>query len=191
MARACTPGASATRGGSRSHPTDGRTLGLDNERDGLGDNLPPDYITHVREGGFYGWPWYYIGGHQDPRHAGQASRTEGQSDRARRAAAAAQRLRSKWPSTTAGQFPDRIRWNFFAAEHGSWNRSTRTGYEVIRVPLKNGSATGDYEDFLTGFVTPAGDVWGRPVGVAVAIDGSLMVSDDAGNCIWRVSYPGK
>jgi glucose/arabinose dehydrogenase len=79
----------------------------------------------------------------------------------------------------------------FAAEHGSWNRAVRTGYEVIRVPLKDGRATGEYQDFLTGFVTAEGDVWGRPVGVAVAPDGSLLLSDDVGNCIWRVSYGGR
>ena len=86
------------------------------------------------------------------------------------------------------QFPGEYHGDVFAAEHGSWNKAVRTGYEVVRVPLKNGHATGEYEDFLTGFVTPDGQVWGRPVGVAVAIDGSLFVSDDGSNCIWRVSY---
>jgi len=90
------------------------------------------------------------------------------------------------------QFPDEYAGDIFAAEHGSWNRGVRTGYEVIRVPLhQKGRATGEYEDFLTGFVTPAGDVWGRPVGVTVAQDGSLLVSDDGSNSIWRVSYAGK
>lgn len=87
-------------------------------------------------------------------------------------------------------FPAKYRGDIFAAEHGSWNRSVRTGYEVILVPLNDGHATGEYEDFLTGFVTPDGQVWGRPVGVAVAKDGSLLVTDDGGNCIWRVSYVG-
>lgn len=89
------------------------------------------------------------------------------------------------------QFPPEYRGDIFAAEHGSWNRAVRTGYEVIRVPLKNGRATGEYEDFLTGFVTPEGQVWGRPVGVAVAKEGSLMVTDDGSDSIWRVSYAGK
>ena len=89
------------------------------------------------------------------------------------------------------QFPPEYRGNVFAAEHGSWNKAVRTGYEVIRVPLKQGRATGEYQDFLTGFVTPDGDVWGRPVGVAVAKDGSLLVTDDGSNSIWRVSYVGK
>ena len=88
------------------------------------------------------------------------------------------------------QFPQEYRGNIFAAQHGSWNKSVRTGYSVIRVPLKNGRATGEYQDFLTGFVTPAGNVWGRPVGVAVAKNGSLLVSDDGSNSIWRVSYVG-
>lgn len=79
----------------------------------------------------------------------------------------------------------------FAAEHGSWNRTRRTGYKVIRIPTEGGKATGEYIDFLTGFVTPAGDVWGRPVGVTVAKDGALLVSDDTGDCIWRVSFTGK
>jgi glucose/arabinose dehydrogenase len=86
------------------------------------------------------------------------------------------------------QFPAEHRDSIFAAEHGSWNKAMRTGYKVIRVPLKNNAATGEYEDFLTGFVTSDGQVWGRPVGVTVASDGALLVSDDASNSIWRVSY---
>ena len=86
---------------------------------------------------------------------------------------------------------DRGEIDIFAAEHGSWNRKKRTGYEVIRVPLTKGKATGEYEDFLTGFVTPEGKVWGRPVGVTVGNDGSLFVSDDGSKSIWRVSYTGK
>jgi glucose/arabinose dehydrogenase len=85
------------------------------------------------------------------------------------------------------QFPAEYRGDIFASEHGSWNRAVRTGYEVIRVPMKEGSATGEYEDFLTGFVTAGGDVWGRPVGVAVAEDGSLIVTDDGSNTVWRIS----
>jgi glucose/arabinose dehydrogenase len=85
-------------------------------------------------------------------------------------------------------FPKMYRHNAFAGEHGSWNRTRRTGYKVIRIPTEDGKATGEYVDFLTGFVTPDGDVWGRPVGVTVARDGALLISDDMGNCLWRVSY---
>ncbi len=91
----------------------------------------------------------------------------------------------------ASQFPPEYRGSIFAAEHGSWNRASRSGYEVIRVPMKDGRATGEYEDFLSGFVTSTGQVWGRPVGVAVAKDGSLLVSDDGSNSVWRVSYAGR
>ena len=91
-----------------------------------------------------------------------------------------------------GQFPAEYRGDIFAAQHGSWNRKVRSGYEVVRVPMHGRTrASGEYEDFLTGFVSPQGDVWGRPVGVAVAKDGALMVTDDGSNSIWRVSYVGK
>ena len=162
-----------------------------NERDGLGDNLPPDYTTHVQDGGFYGWPWYYMGGHQDPR------------------------LKNSHPDWLAKmltpdvllqphsaplgfafydgkQFPAEYSGDEFLALHGSWNREPRTGYMVVRVPLhQQGKSAGDYEEFLTGFVTEDGKVWGRPVGIAVAKDGSLLVSDDGSGSIWRVSYQGK
>jgi glucose/arabinose dehydrogenase len=160
-----------------------------NERDGLGDNLVPDYITHVQEGGFYGWPWYYIGGNQDPRHARKHPELK---DKVIVPDVLLQPHSASLELTfyTATQFPAEHRDSIFAAEHGSWNKAMRTGYKVIRVPLKDGKATGDYQDFLTGFVTPDGQVWGRPVGVAVAADGALLVSDDGSNSIWRVSYGG-
>ena len=161
-----------------------------NERDGLGDNLVPDYITHVEEGGFYGWPWWYIGAHQDPRHAGKRRDLMGKvivPDVLLQPHSASLQL-TFYDGT---QFPADYRGDIFAAEHGSWNRSTRAGYEVIRVPLhQSGRASGEYEDFLTGFVLDSGEVWGRPVGVTVAPDGSLLVSDDASNTIWRVSHAG-
>ena len=162
-----------------------------NERDGLGDNLVPDYITHVEDGGFYGWPWWYIGAHQDPRHAGKRRDLMGKvivPDVLLQPHNASLQL-TFYDGT---QFPADYRGDIFAAEHGSWNRSTRAGYELIRVPLhQSGHASGEYEDFLTGFVLDSGEVWGRPVGVTVAADGSLLVSDDASNSIWRVSYAGE
>jgi glucose/arabinose dehydrogenase len=158
-----------------------------NERDELGDNLPPDYITHVQEGGFYGWPWYYTGGNQDPRFPGKHPELKDKvivPDVLMEPHDASLEL----AFYEAKQFPKEYRGQIFAAEHGSWNRSVRTGYEVVFVPLKNGKATGEYQDFLTGFVTDKGEVWGRPVGVAVATDGSLIVTDDGSNSIWRITY---
>ena len=171
-------------------PQTGELWASVNERDLLGDNLPPDYITHVQEGGFYGWPWYYIGAHQDPRHAGKHPELR---DKVIVPDVLLEPHNASLELTFYGgdQFPKEYQGNIFAAEHGSWNRSVRTGYEVIRVPLKDGHASGEYEDFLTGFVTPDGGVWGRPVGVTVASDGSLLVTDDGGNCIWSVSYVGQ
>jgi glucose/arabinose dehydrogenase len=161
-----------------------------NERDMLGDNLPPDYITHVQEGGFYGWPWYYTGGNPDPRMNGKHPELKDKTivpDILLEPHDASLEL----TFYEGKQFPAEYDGDIFAAEHGSWNRSIRTGYEVILVPVHGGKATGEYEDFVTGFVTPEGGVWGRPVGVAVARDGSLMVTDDGSNSIWRVSYEKK
>jgi glucose/arabinose dehydrogenase len=158
-----------------------------NERDGLGDNLPPDYITHVQPNGFYGWPWFYIGDHPDPRHEGKHTEL---AARVIEPDVLLQPHNASLQMTfyEGRQFPANYRGDIFAAQHGSWNRSVRTGYELIRVPLKNGKATGEYEDFMTGFVTPQGNAWGRPVGVTVAPDGSLLVTDDAGGCIWRIVH---
>lgn len=161
-----------------------------NERDGLGDDLPPDYITKVNAGGFYGWPWYYLGNHQDPRHRGKRPELAEQvivPDVLIQAHSASLDL-----AFYAGeQFPARYRGQIFACQHGSWNREKRTGYKVVMVPLENGDALGEYEDFLTGFVTPDGGVWGRPVGVTTAQDGALLVTDDGSNSIWRVTFPGR
>ncbi len=179
--------------GEAINPSTGELWCSTNERDGLGNNLVPDYITHVQENGFYGWPWFYYngpsGGLQDPRHPGKHPE-----------------LRSKviTPDILMNphfaslemlfyegrQFPAEFKGEGFAAEHGSWNRALRSGYEVVRLPMVNGHATGEYEDFLTGFVLPNGTVWGRPVGVAEAKDGSLFVSDDGSHSIWHVSYVG-
>ena len=160
-----------------------------NERDGLGDNLVPDYITHVQEGGFYGWPWWYTGAHQDPRHEGKRPELK---DKTIVPDVLLQPHNASLQITfyDGHQFPAEYQGDIFAAEHGSWNRSVRAGYEVIRVP-RHGTAraSGEYQDFMTGFVLDNGDVWGRPVGVTVASDGSLLVSDDGSNSIWRVSHP--
>lgn len=162
-----------------------------NERDALGDDLVPDYTTHLEDGGFYGWPWYYMGGNQDPRLK------DSHPD---------WRTKMLTPDVliqphsaplgfafyNGSQFPQEYQGDMFLALHGSWNRTNRTGYEVVRVPLHHqGKASGEYEDFLTGFVTQEGNVWGRPVGVAVAPDGSLLVSDDGSGSLWRISYQGK
>lgn len=169
------------------HPETGDVWTSVNERDELGDHLVPDYVTRVQEGGFYGWPWYYIGPNQDPRHMGKRPELR---DRVIVPDVLLQSHSASLDMTfyTGSQFPRDYRNHAFAAEHGSWNRSRRTGYKVVRIPLRGGKATGEYEDFMTGFVTDAGDVWGRPVGVTVAKDGALMVTDDGGNRVWRVSY---
>jgi glucose/arabinose dehydrogenase len=158
-----------------------------NERDALGDNLVPDYITHVKEGGFYGWPWYYMGDHQDPRHEGAHPELK---DKVTVPDVLLQPHNASLELTfyEGKAFPSEYHGDIFAAEHGSWNKAKRAGYEVIRVPLKNEKATGAYEDFMTGFVNADGQVWGRPVGVAVGADGSLFVTDDGSKSIWRVSY---
>lgn len=162
-----------------------------NERDALGDDLVPDYITHVEEGGFYGWPWWYMGGHQDPRHAGKHPELK---DKVITPDVILHPHNASLGLTfyDGKQFPEEYQGDIFAAEHGSWNRAIRVGYELIRVPLhQTGHASGEYEDFMTGFVVDNGHVWGRPVGVTVASDGSLLVTDDGSKSIWRVSYIGK
>ncbi|MGA3046491.1 MAG: sorbosone dehydrogenase family protein [Terracidiphilus sp.] len=175
--------------GEAINPITGELWCSTNERDALGNNLVPDYVTHVQEGGFYGWPWYYMGGHQDPRHAGK--HPELQSKVITPDILVNPHFASLEMFFYEGsQFPAEYKGDGFAAEHGSWNRAQRSGYEVIRLPMHDGHATGEYEDFLTGFVTPDGQVWGRPVGVAQAADGSLFVSDDGSRSIWHVSYVG-
>jgi glucose/arabinose dehydrogenase len=175
-------------GGLAIQPKTGELWCSVNERDGLGDNLVPDYITHVEVGGFYGWPWWYIGGHQDPRHQGKHPELK---DKTRVPDVLLQPHNASLQMTfyEGTQFPAEYQGDICASQHGSWNRSVRAGYEVIRVPLhQTGRASGEYEDFLTGFVIDNGRVWGRPVGITVAQDGSLLVTDDGSNSIWRVSY---
>jgi glucose/arabinose dehydrogenase len=170
------------------NPKTGQLWGSVNERDELGDNVPPDYITHIQDGGFYGWPWYYIGGNWDPEHKGKHAELKNKvivPD----VLIQPHNASLEMVFYDGQQFPANCRGGIFAAEHGSWNKAARTGYEVVFVPVdQNGHATGEYQDFMTGFLTPNGDVWGRPVGVAVAKDGSLLVSDDGGKVVWRVSH---
>ena len=160
-----------------------------NERDALGDGLVPDYISRVQPGGFYGWPWFYMGKHQDPRHKDK------HPELADKVLTPDVLVQSHSASLNlvfydGQQFPAEYRGDIFAAFHGSWNKKRRTGYKIVRVPLdkSTGKARGDYEDFVTGFVTPEENVWGRPVGVTVAKDGSLLFSKDGNKTIWRVSY---
>jgi len=160
-----------------------------NERDAIGDDVPSDYVTRVKDGAFYGWPWYYIGANEDPRHKGARPDLKDKitiPDVLLEAHSASLGL----TVYDGQQFPAEYRGSLFAAEHGSWNRSKRTGYKVIRVIVKDGVPTGEYEDFATGFVVNDASAWGRPVGVAVAPDGSLFVSEDASGTIWRITATG-
>jgi glucose/arabinose dehydrogenase len=169
------------------HPVTADVWCSTNERDGLGDDLVPDYVTRVREGSFYGWPWFYIGDHQDPRHAGERPDLKGRvtiPDVLIQPHSASLGL----TFYNGNAFPAEYRGDGFAAEHGSWNRSRRTGYKVVRIRLKDGIPTGAYEDFVTGFVVNDSEVWGRPVGVAVAHDGALLVSEDSNGTIWRITH---
>jgi glucose/arabinose dehydrogenase len=179
--------------GEAINPITGELWCSTNERDDLGNNLVPDYVTHIQEGGFYGWPYYFMGTHggvQDPRHQGK--HPELQSKVITPDVLVNPHFASLEMLFYEGaQFPAEYRGDGFACEHGSWNRKQRSGYEVIRVPMKNGHATGEYEDFLTGFTVGDGGVWGRPVGIAEGKDGSLFVSDDGSNSIWHVVYTGK
>ena len=169
------------------HPATGDLMCAVNERDGLGNNLPPDYVTRVKQGAFYGWPWYYIGNHPDPRHKG------GRPDLAAKVTAPDVLLQPhSAPLQIAvydgSQFPADYKGEVFAALHGSWNREPRVGYKIVRVFMKDGIPTGEFEDFVTGFVIDDRSVWGRPVGVTVAKDGSLLFSEDGNGTVWRVSY---
>jgi glucose/arabinose dehydrogenase len=161
-----------------------------NERDALGDDLPPDYATSVKPGAFYGWPWFYIGDHQDPRLKGR------RSDLAKSVTVPDVLFQAH--SAPLGiafydgaQFPAEYRGDAFVALHGSWNRAKRTGYKVVRLIFKDGAPTGVYEDFLVGFVADDASVWARPVDVAVAHDGALLVTDDGGGAVWRVAYQAR
>jgi glucose/arabinose dehydrogenase/cytochrome c2 len=173
------------------HPTSDDLWVSVNERDLLGDNLVPDYVTRVKEGGFYGWPWYYMGSLEDPRRAGERPDLAGKvivPDVLEQAHSASLQMTFYTANTGSAGFPAEYHGDAFVALHGSWNRATRTGYKIIRIPLNNGVPSGRYDDFLTGFVTTDRNVWGRPVGVAVARDGALLMTEDGNGTIWRIAY---
>ena len=175
------------------NPETGDLWSSTNERDALGDDLVPDYITRVKEGGFYGWPWYYLGNYEDPRHAGERPDLAGHvivPDVLLQSHSASLEMCFYTATSGVAAFPSEYRGDAFAAEHGSWNRSSRTGYKLIRVRLNHGVPTGEYDDFLTGFVVDERSVWGRPVGVAVAHDGALLMTEDGNGTLWRISYTG-
>jgi glucose/arabinose dehydrogenase len=198
--------------GEAINPVTGVLWCSTNERDELGNNLVPDYITSVPEGGFFGWPWYYMGGHQDPRLPQPCADGSGANPQAAAESPDAESCKHVDLHTTvrtpdvlvqphmaslemtfypsSGSFPKSFAGDGFASEHGSWNREKRTGYEVIRIPMHNGKADGSYEDFLTGFVVNDESVWGRPVGVAIGKDGSMFVTDDGSRTVWHVTYEG-
>lgn len=168
-------------------PVDHRLWTAVNERDGLGDDLVPDFATSVQPGGFYGWPYYYMGRNHDPRMPERpdlAAKTlvPDVPFEAHSAAVSIAFYRGK-------QFPHSYYNDAFVGMHGSWNRAHRTGYKVVRLLMRtDGTATGEYEDFVWGWAVPGRGVWGRPVDVLVAPDGALLVSDDGSGTIWRVSY---
>jgi glucose/arabinose dehydrogenase len=171
------------------HPQSGDLWCSTNERDDLGDDLVPDFMTRVRDGAFYGWPWYYLGANEDPRHRGERPDLKDKitvPDVLIQAHSASMGM----VIYDADQFPSEYAGDAFAAQRGSWNRAKRTGYKVVRVRLKDGEPSGEYEDFMTGFVVNDAAVWARPVGIAVAHDGALLVSEDGNGTIWRVSYRG-
>lgn len=170
-------------------PSTGSLWCVVNERDELGDNTPPDYATRVTEGAFYGWPWYYIGNNPDPR-APLAGQRPDLADKVTVPDVLFQAHSAPLNLTfyEGSAFPADYKGSAFVALHGSWNRGNRTGYEVVRMLFDGDKPTGVYEDFMTGFITPDGGVWGRPVGLTVAADGSLLVTDDGSGSIWRVRH---
>ena len=194
--------------GEAINPTTGSLWCSTNERDNLGNFLVPDYVSSVPEDSFFGWPWYYMGGKQDPRlPQGPCANGNGGNhqlttpltdDQAKSCTRIDLSAKVKTPDVLVQPHMASLQMSFaptgtpfagdaFAAEHGSWNRAQRAGYEVIHIPMHNGKADGGYEDFLTGFVTPDGKVWGRPVGVVIAKDGSLFVTDDGSRSVWHVT----
>lgn len=175
--------------GMTVQPATGALWCVVNERDELGDNVPFEYATAVKDGAFYGWPWYYLGGNEDPRHEGA------RPDLAEKVTVPDVLMQAhSAPLTIAfyegGNFPADYKGDAFVALHGSWNRNVRTGYKLVRLKFKDGKPTGEYQDFATGFVIADDAVWGRPVGVAVAKDGALILTEDGNGTIWRITYGG-
>jgi glucose/arabinose dehydrogenase len=179
--------------GINFYPGTSTLFAVINERDGLGDGLVPDYLTSVTDGGFYGWPYAYIGQHKQPGALGTAK-----PDLVARAIVPDLLFQSH--SAPLGlefyegtQFPAEYKGDAFVSLHGSWNSAKPTGYKVVRVHFKDGKPDGGYENFMTGFWLPdtnPAQVWGRPVGIATAKDGSLLIADDVGQRIWRVRWVG-
>jgi len=162
------------------------------ERDRLGDDLPPDYVTEIKDGAFYGWPYAYNGPNEDPRHTGE------RPDLVKKTVVGDVLIQAH--SAVLGLvfyngslFPREYRGDAFVALHGSWNRTKRTGYKIIRIRFREGKPVGGYDDFLTGWMLDENrrEVWGRPVGLLVLSDGSMLITDDGANKIWRVSYHGR
>jgi glucose/arabinose dehydrogenase len=172
-------------------PATGELWCTTNERDDLGDDLVPDYATRVREGAFYGWPWYYMGNHEDPRLAGQRPDLAGKvttPDVLFQAHSSSLNLVFYTATKGSAAFPRGYVGDGFVVFHGSINSAYRTGHKIVRVRMKNGVPTGEYDDFMVGFIAGNGDAWGRPAGLVVAADGSLLMSDDAFNVIYRISH---
>jgi len=171
------------------HPRTGELWTTVNERDELGDNLVPDFMTSVKQGGFYGWPYSYFGQHVDERVQPQRPELVAQAivpDYALGAHTASLGL----AFYTAEALPAHYRHGAFVGQHGSWNREELSGYRVVFVPFEDGRPAGPPEDILTGFVSGEGKAFGRPVGVITAADGALLVADDVGNVVWRVAPDG-
>lgn len=167
-------------------PATGKLWTAVNERDHLGDDLVPDYMTSVQDGAFYGWPWAYFGANEDPRLKGQ------RPDLVAKSVVPDVPLGAHTASLglafgTSDKLPAKYRGGAFVGQRGSWNRSQFVGYKVAFVPFQDGKASGPPEDFLTGFLVNDKEAYGRPVGVAFAADGALLVADDAGNRVWRVA----
>jgi glucose/arabinose dehydrogenase len=160
------------------------------ERDALGDDLVPDYFTHIQQGGFYGWPYAYIGPNEDPRNKGKAPDLVAKTIVPDVPLIPAHQAVLDFEFYTAKQFPAEYREGAFLALHGSWNRAQRVGYKIAFVPFHDGKPSGPERDFLTGWmIAPdSRDVWGRPVGLLILPDGSMLISDDGGKKLWRVTY---
>ncbi len=158
-----------------------------NERDEIGDDAPLEYATHIKEGAFYGWPWFYIGGNEDPHHKGERPDLKDKvtvPDVLIEAHSAPLQI----AFYDGDSFPTEYKGDAFVTLHGSWHRGQRSGNKVVRLRFKDVKPTGEYEDFLTGFVISNEKAWGRPVGIAVGQDGALFVTEDGSGSIWRVSY---